>query len=186
LVRSAMRLGGPSSVANPSSSALYRCERLDGGSRLKPEDRDAFAIFFSDVEPRLRRAFVAAYGPERGSEAVSEALAYAWEHWTKVRSLQNAAGYLYRVGQSRTRPRLRPRAPRFPPPTEDRWFEPELPNALASLTSKQRLSVVLIEGYGWTLTELSQLTGTSVSTIKRHLDRGMAKLRQQLEVREDA
>lgn len=153
---------------------------------MRGEDRDAFATFFCDVEPRLRRAFVAAYGPERGSEAVSEALAYAWEHWAEVQALQNPAGYLYRVGQSRTRPRLRPRSASFPRPAEESWFEPALPNALASLTSKQRLSVVLIEGYGWTLTELSQLTGTSVSTVKRHLDRGMAKLRRKLEVREDA
>jgi DNA-directed RNA polymerase specialized sigma24 family protein len=159
---------------------------VDGGSRLKGEDRDAFAAFFCDVEPRLRRAFVAAYGSDRGSEAVSEALAYAWEHWAEVQALQNPAGYLYRVGQSRTRPRLRSYQPRFPPPSEEHWFEPALPGALASLTSKQRLSVVLIEGYGWSLTELSQLTGTSVSTIKRHLDRGMARLRQKLEVREDA
>jgi len=129
---------------------------------------------------------VAAYGPERGSEAVSEALAFAWEHWPEVRGLRNPAGYLYRVGQSRTRPRLRPRSPNFPSPTEECWFEPGLPDALASLTPKQRLSVVLIEGYGWTLTELGQLTGTSVSTVKRHLDRGMAKLRHKLEVRDDA
>ncbi len=153
---------------------------------MRRDDRDAFVSLFCDVEPRLRRAFVAAYGPERGSEAVSEALAYAWEHWAKVRALRNPAGYLYRVGQSRTRPRLRPRSPSFPPPTEERWFEPELPNALASLTSKQRLSVVLIEGYGWTLSEVSQLMGTSVSTVGRHLERGMSKLRQKLEVRDDA
>jgi DNA-directed RNA polymerase specialized sigma24 family protein len=75
------------------------------GRGSEPEDRDAFAVFFYDVEPRLRRAFVAAYGPERGSEALSEALAYAWEHWAKVRGLQYPAGYLYRVGQSRTRRR---------------------------------------------------------------------------------
>jgi DNA-directed RNA polymerase specialized sigma24 family protein len=142
-------------------------------------------VFFYEVEPRLRRAFVGAYGPERGVEAVAEALAYAWEHWTRVRSLQNPAGYLYRVGQSKTRPRLRPRPTRFVPSADDSWVEPALPTALASLTSKQRLSVVLVEGYSWTVAEVADLTGTSVATVKRHLDRGMAKLRRKLEVHED-
>jgi hypothetical protein len=31
--------------------------------------------------PRLRAGLVAAYGPEVGIEAASEALAYGWEHW---------------------------------------------------------------------------------------------------------
>jgi len=41
-----------------------------------------FELFALDVEPRLRRALVAAYGSDRGREAAAEALAYAWEHWT--------------------------------------------------------------------------------------------------------
>jgi hypothetical protein len=43
-------------------------------------DPNGFAAFFAETEPRLRRAFVAAYGPERGREAAAEALAYAWQH----------------------------------------------------------------------------------------------------------
>ena len=41
---------------------------------------EAFETFFAETEPRLRRALVAAYGPERGRDAAAEALAYAWEH----------------------------------------------------------------------------------------------------------
>ena len=49
-----------------------------------------------------------------------------WQHWERVSGMANAAGYLYRVGQSRTRPRLVP--PLFPPVPEGRepWVEPEL------------------------------------------------------------
>jgi DNA-directed RNA polymerase specialized sigma24 family protein len=100
--------------------------------------------------------------------------------------MDNPAGYLYRVGQSKTRPRLRPRPVIFPPPNDERWVEPALPRALASLTPSQRLPVVLIEGFGWTLTEVSALTGTSVSTVRRNLDRGMSRLRHELEVGADA
>lgn len=153
---------------------------------VSADDREGFASFFSEAEPRLRRAFVAAYGAERGSEALAEAFAYAWEHWARVRSMQNPAGYLYRVGQTKTRPRLRPRPVQPEPHVDESWIEPSLPAALASLTSRQRLSVVLVEGFGWSLTEVSELAGTSVSTVKRHLERGMAKLRRRMEVHEDA
>jgi RNA polymerase sigma-70 factor (ECF subfamily) len=66
-----------------------------------------FSDFFADAEPRLRRALIAAYGAERGREAAAEALAYGWEHWSRVRRMGNPLGYLYRVGQSRSRPRKR-------------------------------------------------------------------------------
>ena len=41
-------------------------------------------------EPRLRRAFVAGYGSERGREATAEALAYAWERWAQIEPMPNA------------------------------------------------------------------------------------------------
>lgn len=55
----------------------------------------------------LGRAFVASFGLERGQEALAEAMAYAWEHWTELKEMGNPVGYLYRVGQSRSRFRRR-------------------------------------------------------------------------------
>ena len=59
---------------------------------------DAFSTFVVEVEPRLRRALTATFGPEVGREAAAEALAYGWTHWERVGAMDNAAGYLYRVG----------------------------------------------------------------------------------------
>ena len=70
---------------------------------------EAFTEFVRLNEPKLRVALMAAYGPERGREATAEALAYAWEHWERVHGMVKPVGYLYRVGQSKSRPRLRPR-----------------------------------------------------------------------------
>lgn len=64
-----------------------------------------FEEWVVDVRPRLARAFSAAYGLERGQEALAEAMAWAWEHADDLATMQNPAGYLYRVGQSRTRSR---------------------------------------------------------------------------------
>src|SRR5437763_9353872 len=102
--------------------------------RRRPDD-ESFDRFVREHEPRLRRALVAAYGPERGSEAVAEAMAYAWERWDRVQTMDNPAGFLYRVGQSRTR-RLGRRPVRFPAvasPVALPWVEPGLPHALEAL-----------------------------------------------------
>lgn len=152
--------------------------------RRRAVDEEEFERFVADVEPRLRRAFVAAYGVERGSEATAEALAWAWTHWTRVSAMDNAAGFLYRVGQSRTRPRkvsyLAAKAePGMP------WIEPRLPSALTELTEAQRTAVVLVYGFGWTLREVAELTGVKATTVQNHLERGLAKLRVALEVHED-
>ncbi len=45
---------------------------------MSGRERDAkFIEFAAANEPQLRRALVAAYGADRGSEAAAEALAYA-------------------------------------------------------------------------------------------------------------
>lgn len=64
---------------------------------------DTFTEFFKRTEPRLRHALIASYGVEAGTEAASEALAYGWEHWERIRDMDNPAGYLFRVGRSRSR-----------------------------------------------------------------------------------
>ena len=144
-----------------------------------------FEEFYDQAEPRLRRALVAAYGTERGREATAEALAWAWEHWSDVAGMANPVGYLYRVGQSRTRPRRR--RPVFDIPTRTEVeIEPGLPAALASLSERQRVAVVLVYGFGWTHREVAELTGTSASSVQNHVERGMRRLRRTIEGSSDA
>lgn len=144
-----------------------------------------FTAFFAVAEPRLRRALVAAYGAERGREAAAEALGYAWEQWERS-AMDNPVGYHYRVGQSRSRPRREP--PVFPPVVggEDPWVEPGLPRALAGLSARERVAVVLIEGFGWTFREVAEMAGVSVSPVQSYLSRGLRKLLKSLGVGEDA
>ena len=143
-----------------------------------------FSAFFALAEPRLRRAFVSAYGGERGREATAEALAWAWEHWSEVEAMDNPMGYLYRVGRSRTRGR-RYRVVFARADGGDQWFEPRLGDALAALTERQRVAVGLVHGYGWTLREVADVCGLRVTTVQNHLERGTARLRALLGVSED-
>lgn len=140
-----------------------------------------FPTFVENVGVRLRQALITAYGPEVGADAAAEALAYAGEHWERIKVMDNPAGYLYRVGQSKSRwYRRRPlRLPEVPEASAP-WVEPGLPKILSQLPRRQRLAVVLCHGYGWTRTEVAELLGVNASTVQRHVDRGVAKLRSGL------
>jgi DNA-directed RNA polymerase specialized sigma24 family protein len=143
---------------------------------------DGFEDFFVVAEPRLRRALVAAYGIERGREAAAEALAYGWEHWSEVRVMKNPTGYLYRVGQTRSRA-LKDRVVfTLAPSDSDLLVEPGLAGAVALLSERQRIAVVLVHGFGWQLREVAEVTGIAVTTVQNHVERGLARLRAALEV----
>ena len=151
-------------------------------------DREqAFTRFVKGVEPRLSYAFAAAYGPEVGTEVTAEALAWAWEHWDRVEKMGNAAGYLYRVGQSKARWYHRPRV-LFPsvPPQEVSGLAPDLPDALEVLTKQQRVTVLLIHGLGYSEREVADLLGLSRRSVRTHANRGLARLRSTLGVMVDA
>jgi DNA-directed RNA polymerase specialized sigma24 family protein len=153
---------------------------------LDSGDPTGFEAFVLATEPPLRRALVAAYGYEDGREAAAEALAYAWEHWTRVRTMPNAAGYLFRVAQSSVsrgrRWGRRPEPLLTLPPGAEHQFEPGLPGALAGLSQRQRIAVVLVHGFGYTLREVADLTGIKVTTVQNHLERGLRRLRDRLGV----
>ena len=87
-------------------------------SDLTPSE--SFTSFVEEVEPRLKRALCVGFGIESGVEATADALAYGWEHWERIETMENPAGYLYQVGRSRARKRRTPRPDflrRTAPPT---------------------------------------------------------------------
>lgn len=148
-------------------------------------DREAFVEFCGEIEPRLRRAFVSAFGLDRGHEAIAEALGWAWEHWDQVTEMSNPTGYLWRVGVSRTKTRRRSPVIWPEPPVDGPWFEPALPAALLALSPRQRATVLLVHAYGWKLKEVAELLGVKVTTVQNHLERAMHKLRSALKVNDD-
>jgi RNA polymerase sigma factor (sigma-70 family) len=61
-------------------------------------------------------------------------------------------------------------------------FEPALAPALETLTEHQRVGVLLVHSFGWTLRETAELLDVDVSTLRTHIARAMTKLRAALEV----
>ena len=149
------------------------------------QDTEAFETFVAEVEPRLRRALVAVYGLQGGREATAAALGWAWEHWSKLGMVDNRVAYLFRVGQSQMRSKKEPLI--FERSSHsDPWVEPSLGPALIRLSESQRTAVVLVHGFKWTLREVAELTGTKVSTVQTHLERGLNNLRIAMEVHDHA
>ncbi len=147
----------------------------------------AFASFAKEAEPRLRHALAAAFGVQRGREALTDALAYAWEHWERVGGVDNPSGYVYRIAYryaSRSDRRLSP-VPQVVPPDQLPWIEPGLSAALTRLSPMQRQVVVLVEGFEWTHRETAELLDVAPSTVQKHLERGLVKLRAALGVNID-
>ena len=151
----------------------------------RTEKDDSFTEFFSDVERKLRAAFTATFGVDLGREVCAETMAYGWEHWDRLRGMENHAGYLYQVGVGkgrRTKPSFEvvyePMAVDSP-----NWFEPGLAGALESLSEKQRIVVSLVHGYGWSLGEVGDLLGVGKSTAQSYEQRGMKRLRRKLGVK---
>lgn len=142
----------------------------------------SFESFADEVGPRLRHALVATYGVDVGVDASADALAYGFEHWERVSSMSNPVGYLYRVGQTSAQ-RLRRRPVRLPraEPVQLPDVVPELVPALEELSEQQRVVVILVGGLQWRQREVAELLEVSESTVRTHLQRGLAHLREVLE-----
>jgi len=145
---------------------------------------DSFTAFFCATERRLRAALTASLGAEFGREACADALSYGWEHWDRLRVMDNPAGYLYRVGRGRGRRMRTSRRVSLAPThvTSEAWFEPGLADALAGLPEKQRVVVALLHGYGWSFAEVAEFLGVAKSTVQSYDERAMRRLRPKLGV----
>jgi RNA polymerase sigma factor (sigma-70 family) len=158
------------------------------------EEPAAFGEFVAAVEPRLRRALVAAYGADLGRDAAADALAWAWQHWDRVHAMSNPAGYLWRVGQTSIRRTTRRRVHEVvggrefefeliaDGREEERSVDSALVDALDALSPQQRAAVVLVHGHGYSLSEAGDALGCSVSTIRNHVALALRRLHAALEV----
>jgi DNA-directed RNA polymerase specialized sigma24 family protein len=150
-----------------------------------------FDEFVRRVESRLRVALVATYGSHDGRAATVDALSWAWEHWDRLRTLDNPVGYLFRVGQSASRryavrpiPLDRPPAEGVGPDGDEMSINPALADAIRRLPVQQRTVVMLVHAFGWTQRDVAQLLEVNPSTVREHLGRALTRLTHELEVRD--
>lgn len=147
-----------------------------------------FEHFFETTEPLVRRALVGRVGAELGRDAAAEAFAVAWSSWERVSVMENPAGYVYRVAERWAHRQTKLAAPSGiePEVVEDEYHDHELAAALGELSPQQRQAVVLVEGMGMTYREAAELLGCGRSSLQKHLERGLVRLRKNLEVNDNA
>jgi RNA polymerase sigma-70 factor (ECF subfamily) len=109
--------------------------------------------------------------------------------------MDNPAGYLWRVGQTAVRSAVRRHRRELTAVVEvelepiadhrDPDVEPALDAALADLSPQQRAAVVLVHGYGYSLSEAAGALACSISTVRNHVQRALRRLHAALEVSDD-
>lgn len=144
----------------------------------------SFTEWAADAEPKIRQSLTAAFGHQIGEDATADALALAWERWHRVSTLDNPIGYVFGIGRNKARRLARRRRPVFVDVPEQLVprVEPGLPDALAALPERQRITVTLLHAYGWKMTEVAELLGIEKTTVQNHAERGVAALRTKLGV----
>jgi DNA-directed RNA polymerase specialized sigma24 family protein len=145
-----------------------------------------FQEFVSDRGPSIRRALLGRYGLEVGVEAYSDAIEYAWAHWDRVAAMANPAGYLFRVGQSRSRRHRTWHAPlELPPePQLEGPGDPALHEALWKLPPTQRTAVFLVHGCQYSYRDAAALMAVSEPALRNYVHRGTTRLRVLLHSKE--
>lgn len=165
----------------PVLSMVLQGESVAEETVAHVDTRDqAFTRFVKESEPRLSHALAAAYGPDVGAEATADALLWAWENWTKVETMKNPVGYLYRVAQSKARRYFRPT--RLFPSAAPAAVDSTLPVLLEDLSKNQRVATVLIHAYEYTEREVAEILGISRWSVRTHAERGLRRLQSALEV----
>ena len=119
-------------------------------------------------------------------DLMQDAYLKVWERWHHVRSLDDPTGYLYRTAMNLYRKRrrraaiairhaVRPRPPRDQ--LEEVESRDEVLRALATLSPRQRMSLVLTDLLDFSSEEAGRLMGVTATTVRVLASQGRAALR---------
>ena len=148
-----------------------------------------FEEFYREQRAPIGRALALTLrDTQLASEAVDEAMARAYQRWSRVQALDNPGGWVYRVGLNWSRSILR-RAHR-PAPT---WvtsssvvadvgsaLDPAIDRALARLSIEQRAVVVCRLLIGYSEAQTAAALGLRPGTVKSRLARATTRLQSLL------
>jgi RNA polymerase sigma factor (sigma-70 family) len=153
---------------------------------------DGFDEVFRDLYPRARRVAMRILGSVPDAEdAASEGLARALVDWHRVAAMPHRDAWILRVTTNVAIDVARRRARSLPDPGEATRTDDEtvlrltLVAALAELPARQREAVVLRHLAGLPERDVAAALGVSTNTVKKHLQRGMARLRSSPSITEE-
>jgi RNA polymerase sigma-70 factor (ECF subfamily) len=151
----------------------------------------SFAAFFAANRNSLVRALAMTLGDSAlAAEAIDEAMTRAVQRWDKVGTYSRPEGWVYRVAYNwatsrfRRRKRDREYAPRIarPEATVDAEFDPEIEDALATLSDDHRAVLVLRYFYDWDVQATAEALEVSPGTVKSRTSRALTAMASALDV----
>jgi signal peptidase I len=153
----------------------------DVADRPSPEAAAiAFEDFFHAEYRSVVRALVVVTSDETSAEELAqEAFARAFERWSKVRTMDSPAGYVYRTALNLNRSRLRraaiaariSRAERPAQQEPDTTMRHEIRAMLRSLPRTQREALMLVEWLGYTTEEAAAILRVRPVSVRGRLHR---------------
>ena len=149
--------------------------------------RLGFEDFYRAERRQVGRALAVTFGDyELAAEAVDEAMTRAYARWSKVSTLGNPGGWVYRVGfnwgisvlrrRRRSTPSNRAEVHVEMPVTS----EPAVGAALAALPAAHRAVVVCRLMLGWSEQQTADALRIRPGTVKSRLHRANARLQSEL------
>jgi RNA polymerase sigma factor (sigma-70 family) len=155
-------------------------------------DRAGFEAFYGAHLPRIVRACTLVLLDRGEAEDVAaEAFARLWSHWGQIHGEDHAGGYVFKTAMRLCSKRRRRAGrevvgavPDRGAPAPDTGASASVTEALKELPLRQRQAVVLRDWAGLETTEVARILGTKESTVRVHLARGRAALRETLTVEE--
>jgi RNA polymerase sigma factor (sigma-70 family) len=150
------------------------------------EEPTGFETFFEDHHADLFTALcLITRDRYEAEEIMQDAFLNLLERWERVRSLEDPVGYLYRTALNLFRKRWR-RTSRFVRRSvgmttrDDEFLQIEtrvdVVKAIASLSPRQRIVIVLTDLLGFDSEEVGRLLGIQPGTVRMHASRGRAAL----------
>jgi len=155
----------------------------DPVAEVRPVD---FEVFYRNAWGDVYRAvWVTFRDADLACEAVDEAMARAFQHWSKVAGYQNSRGWVYRVAVNWAKNRVKRTA------RERRWVATQrgelvegvgvssIGDAVRGLPLAQRQVVVLRLLMDWSEADTAAALGVPVGTVKSRLNRALVHLREE-------
>jgi RNA polymerase sigma-70 factor, ECF subfamily len=153
----------------------------DAPATTRSADAD-FAAFYRDAWPAVARGLAATIGDRTlAAEATDEAMARAYERWSKVGTYDFPAGWVYRVGLNWARSHHRRLARAVPLRRAEHVelgavAEPTVRAALLELPVKLRSVVVCRLLLDWSVEETAAALHIPEGTVKSRLSRALTTL----------
>ena len=152
-------------------------------------DAAGFEAFYREHFARIVRACaLVTLDHTLAEDVAAESFARLWSRWGIIRGDDHAGGYVFKTAMRLSTKELRNRTGRGPPtPAEadevQRALDREdVVRALRMLPLRQRQAVVLRDWAGFETKDVARMLGAKESTVRVHLARARAHLREQLSV----